>query len=114
MSVEVAAGSVVVLGGSWVGVPGEDLGVAEGDAGVEGVGDRGVPQRVWADVSWDACGFRDPGDHAVNVAPINRVAGDWPQHQRPCRSLATASLKDAEDRDGQWHGGGLVAFADQS
>jgi hypothetical protein len=42
--VEVAAGAVVVLGGSWFGVPGEDLGVAEGDAGVEGVGDGGVPQ----------------------------------------------------------------------
>jgi len=42
--VEVAAGAVVVLGGPGVGVPGEDLGVSEGDAGVEGVGDRGVPQ----------------------------------------------------------------------
>jgi hypothetical protein len=33
-----------VLGGAGVGVPGEDLGVAQRDAGVEGVGDRGVPQ----------------------------------------------------------------------
>ena len=44
MAVEVAAGAIVVLGGAWVGVPCEDLGVAEWDAGVEGVGDRGVPQ----------------------------------------------------------------------
>ena len=29
MAVEVASGSVVVLGGAGVGVPGEDLGVAE-------------------------------------------------------------------------------------
>jgi len=48
--VEVAAGAVVVLGGARVGVPGEDLGVAQGDAGVEGVRDRGVPQRMRADV----------------------------------------------------------------
>ena len=46
VAVEVAAGAVVVLGGSGVGVPSEDLGVAQGDAGIEGVGDRGMPQRV--------------------------------------------------------------------
>jgi hypothetical protein len=34
VSIEVAAGSVVVLGGAWVGVSGEDLGVAEWDADV--------------------------------------------------------------------------------
>jgi len=44
VSVEVASGSVVVLGRAGVGVAGEDLGVTQGDAGVEGVGDRGVPQ----------------------------------------------------------------------
>jgi hypothetical protein len=32
VAVEVAAGAVVVLGGPWVGVPGQDLGVSEGDA----------------------------------------------------------------------------------
>ena len=42
MSVEVAAGAVVVFGGAWVRVAGEDLGVTQGDARVEGVGDRGV------------------------------------------------------------------------
>jgi hypothetical protein len=46
VSVEVASGSVVVLGGAGVGMAGEDLGVAERDACVEGVGDRCVPQRV--------------------------------------------------------------------
>lgn len=42
MAVEVAAGPVVVLCGARVGVPGEDLGVAERDSGVECVGDGGV------------------------------------------------------------------------
>jgi hypothetical protein len=46
VAVEVAAGAVVVLGGAGVGVPGEDLRIAERDTGVERVGDRGVPQRV--------------------------------------------------------------------
>ena len=44
VSVEVAAGAVVVLGGARVGVPCEDLGVAERDPGLEGVGDGRVPQ----------------------------------------------------------------------
>ena len=35
MSVEVAAGAVVMLGGARVGVPSKDLGIAEGDASVE-------------------------------------------------------------------------------
>ena len=42
VAVEVATCAVVVLGGTRVGVPGEDLGVAERDSGIEGVGDRGV------------------------------------------------------------------------
>ena len=41
VSVEVASGAVVVLGGAGAGVTGEDLGVAQGNAGVQGVGDRG-------------------------------------------------------------------------
>ena len=40
--VEVAAGAVVVLGGAGFGVPGEDLCVAQRDAGVQRVGDRGM------------------------------------------------------------------------
>ncbi len=42
LAVEVAAGAVVVLGGAWVGVSGEDLGIPERNSGVEGVGDRRV------------------------------------------------------------------------
>jgi hypothetical protein len=34
VTVDVAAAAVVVLGGAWIGVAGEDLGVASGDAGV--------------------------------------------------------------------------------
>ncbi len=41
VAVKVAAGAVVVLGRVWVGMSGEDLGVAERAAGVEGVGDGG-------------------------------------------------------------------------
>ena len=42
VAVQVAAGAVVVLGRARIRMPGEDLGVAERDAGVQGVGDRGV------------------------------------------------------------------------
>jgi len=48
VAVEVAACAVVVLGGRRVGVPGEDLGVAQRNARIEGVGDRGATQRVRA------------------------------------------------------------------
>jgi len=48
VSVEVAAGSVVVLDGSGVRMSGEDLGVAKRYAGVEGVGDCCMPQGVRA------------------------------------------------------------------
>ena len=41
--VEVASGAVVVLGGSGVGVAGEDLRVTQRRAGIQRVGDRGVP-----------------------------------------------------------------------
>ena len=43
VAVEVASGAFVVLSGSRIGVPSENLGVAERHAGVEGVGDGGVP-----------------------------------------------------------------------
>ena len=59
--VEVASGAVVVLGGARVGVPSQDLRVPQRHAGVEGVGDRGVPQRVRADVP------RDPGGFAIRA-----------------------------------------------
>lgn len=44
--VEVSAGSVVVLGRAWVGVTGEDLGVAEGYPGVQCVGDGCMALRM--------------------------------------------------------------------
>ncbi len=74
VSVEVSAYAVVVLGGAGVGVAGEDLGVSQWHACVERVGDRGVAQRVWADVSRDAGGLGGPGDHPVGIAPVDRLA----------------------------------------
>jgi len=44
VAVRVAACAVVVLGRPGVGVPGEDLCIAERDSGVEGVGNGSVPQ----------------------------------------------------------------------
>jgi len=41
--VEVAAGSVVVLGGPGVGVAGEDLRFAKWHPGIQRLGDRRVP-----------------------------------------------------------------------
>jgi hypothetical protein len=41
--VEVAACNAVVLGGPGIGVAAEDLGVRQRHAGIQGVGDRGVP-----------------------------------------------------------------------
>jgi hypothetical protein len=69
--VEVAAGGVVVLSRARVGMSGQDLGVSQWDAGVEGVGDGGVPQGVRADVAQDAGNLRDSGDHPVDVAAID-------------------------------------------
>lgn len=40
--VEISSCALVVLGRSWVGVPGEDLGVAERDTGIEAAGNGGV------------------------------------------------------------------------
>src|SRR5680860_1478112 len=90
VSVEVASGAVVVLGGARVGVPGEDLGVAQRYSGVEGVGDRCVPQRVWTDVAWDAGRRRDPPHHPIDVAAIDRIPGHRTQHQRSLGPLSTA------------------------
>jgi hypothetical protein len=59
----VAAGAVIVLGGARVGVPGQNLGIAQRHPGVQGVGDRSMPQRVRADVARDAGGLGDPNHH---------------------------------------------------
>lgn len=58
VTVEVAAGAVIVLGGSRIGVSREDLGVAERDPGVEGVRDCRMSQRVRADVTGDSIPVR--------------------------------------------------------
>jgi hypothetical protein len=94
VSVEVAPSAVVVLGGSRVGVTGHDLSVTERDAGVKGVGDRRMPQRMWADVPWDAGGLGDASHHPVNVAPFNRPPGTRAQDQRPCGTIAAAGLQN--------------------
>jgi hypothetical protein len=68
VAVEVAAGAVVVLGGPWVGVPGEDLCVAERYAGVEGVG-------VVPPESWRVCLCRFPVGNGVLVVDRAHHAG---------------------------------------
>jgi hypothetical protein len=39
--------------------------------------------------------------------------GGWPQDQRSFGPLAAAGFEDPEGRDGEGHGGGLAALADQ-
>jgi hypothetical protein len=100
VAVEVAPSSVVVLGGAWVGVSGQDLGVAERDSGVEGVGDGCVAQGVGADVARDARGPGDPDHHPVDVAPVDGPSRERAQDQRSFGALSAASLQSAEYRDG--------------
>jgi hypothetical protein len=57
-------------------------------------------------------GLGDAGDHPVGVAPVDWLAGVRSQDQRPVDALAAAGLQNPKDRDGQGHGGGLVALAD--
>jgi len=64
-------------------------------------------------MSRDGCGFRDPRDHAVGVASVDRLAGDRSQDQWPAGALAAAGFQNAQDGDSERHGGGLVALADQ-
>ena len=52
-----------------------------------------------------------PGDHPVGVAAVNRFARV--RHERSFGAFAPAGLENPENRHGQWHGGGLVAHADQ-
>ena len=66
-----------------------------------------------ADVSWDSRGLRDASHHPVDIAPVDGPSGDGPQNQRPAGALPTAGFEDAQDRDGERHGGGLVALADK-
>jgi hypothetical protein len=113
VTVEVAARPVVMLSGAWVGVPGQDLRVAQRNAGVQGIGDRGVTQRVRADVSRDLCHRRDSDHHPVGVATVDGISRVRPKHQRSRRPIAAARLESPEYRDGDRHGRWLVAFADQ-
>lgn len=101
VAVEVPAGSVVVFGGSGVGVPGQDLRVTERDSGVEGVGDRGVPQRVWADVPRDTCCFRDALDHPVAVAAVDRLPRHRSQNQATGVAFYLAGPEYSQDLDGE-------------
>jgi len=98
VAVEVATCSVVVLCGAWVGVAGEDLGIAKGDAGIECVGDGCMAKGVWADVSGDPRGASDALNHPVDVATVDRVACEWAQDQWPFDALPAAGLKLAQDR----------------
>lgn len=73
MAIEVAACEVVVLGSAGICMTGEDLGVAEWDAGIEYVGGRSMSQGV--DLMWRYAGeLRDPGAHSVGVASVDGFA----------------------------------------
>ncbi len=105
---KVASGAVV-LRGAGVGVPGQNLGVAYGHAGVEGVGDRRVPQRVRR----RGGGCRQPSRSArpSGSSRAGRSACErGPQDEQSIGSFASAGLEDAQDRDGQRHGGGLLPW----
>jgi hypothetical protein len=113
VAVEVASGSVVVLGRSRVGVAGEDLCVPQRDAGVEGVGDGSVPQGVGL-----MC-LGMPATPLRSGAPSGRRRGGqsvspiWAAGSAARRSAGRGGLEDQDQRDGQRHGGGLAACADQ-
>ena len=78
------AGVVVAAGGAGVAVPGEVLDVADGGAGVEGQGDRGVAQRVRGELrpGLDAGGAGEAADQLPD-----RLLGEPPAgaggEQRP-------------------------------
>ena len=90
----------------------EDLGVAQRDADVEGIGDGRAAERVWADVAGDGRCFRDAGDHSVGVSAVDGAAGHGAQDESSLGTAAAAGLEDAQHRDGDRHGGGLVALPD--
>lgn len=66
-----------------------------------------------ADVSRYPCDLGDATDHPVAVAAVDRLRGVGPEDERPLGAFAAARLEDSQDGDSQWHGGGLVAFADE-
>ena len=104
VAVEVASGAIVVLGGAGVGVPGEDLRVAERDAGVEGVGDAGyltlISQCAWSEAisGAEAGEARAPSTRSRNPAVLHErtAAVPWRQSGRPVSlfSPARAALEE--------------------
>jgi hypothetical protein len=60
-------------------------------------------------VPWNTCHLGDAEDHAA----VDRLAGRWPQDERSINALAAAGFEDPEHGDGDGHGGGLAALADQ-
>lgn len=82
------------------------------DASVEGVGDRGVAQRMRADVSRNPCGPGDALDHPLDGTSINRLAGERTQNERSGDPLTSACLEHSKNRDTDWHSGGLVGVGD--
>jgi len=71
--VEGGAGALVAHGCPGVGVAGGFLDFAQWDAGVEGGGDEGVPQSVWADRLGDAGAFGDTAHDAARAVPVEAV-----------------------------------------
>jgi len=74
VAVQVSAGAVVVLGGAWVRLAREDLRIAEWNAGVEGVGDRRVPQRVRL-IAQSQSGGVSNGSPQLDAGSPGRAAG---------------------------------------
>lgn len=55
----------------------------------------------------------DAGDHPVRVAPVDRFPGERPENERAVGALFAAGLQAPRDWDGDRHGGGPIALADQ-
>lgn len=94
-------------------MPGQDLGIAQRHARVQGVGDRRMARGVWGDVARDPSGRRDPGDHPVAVAPSIGFPDRGRSTGGPSVRSPRAGLEDPKNRDGQRHGGGLADLADE-
>ena len=103
---------MVGLGGSRVGVAGEDLRVAKRHPGIQGVGDACRSE----------CGLMCRGMPAalailVTIRYASRRSIGWSEmgrSQPPAGPLTAAGLEDAWHRDCHWHRRGLVALADQA
>jgi hypothetical protein len=88
--VEVASGTVVVLGGARVGVPGKDLGIAEGDAMQAALRDKAMVGDVDAarrsgPSSW-------PGADLLGLIVKSSPSAAWAPARWPCRPRAASCL----------------------